>query len=139
MKTEISCGAVVFTHSSNGRDYVIIHALNGDYGFPKGHMEGNETEKQTAIREIKEETGLSVSILPGFREVDEYRLPDHPDVLKRVVFFVAEYKDQKITIQEEELESAELLPYGEAMRRLTFDSSREILRNAQEFIRRTEQ
>ncbi len=139
MKTEISCGAVVFTHSAGEQNFVVIRALNGDYGFPKGHMESGETEEQTAIREIREETGLSVTILPGFREVDEYLLPAHPDILKRVVFFAAEYEKQRISIQEEELEGAELLPYGEAMRRLTFDSSREILRKAQEFIRRREQ
>ena len=58
---EKSCGAVVFTNDSGQRKYLIIKSLNGIYGFPKGHIEINETELEAAKREILEELKLSVS------------------------------------------------------------------------------
>ncbi len=137
MKVEISCGAVVFTKDGEDIKYVVIKALNGDYGFPKGHMERGETEKETALREIREEVGLDVRILPDFRAVDEYPLPGKQGILKRVVFFAAYYENQDIVCQEDELESARVLPFDEARKILTFDSSRTVLDAADRFIRRT--
>ena len=55
MKLEKSCGAVVYTLKNGKPQYVIVQSLEGFYGFPKGHIENNETEKETAIREIYEE------------------------------------------------------------------------------------
>lgn len=72
MKYENSCGAVVFTRHKGEIQYVIIQSLEGYYGFPKGHMEGIEEEKETALREIYEETGLRVHILDGFKTSDEH-------------------------------------------------------------------
>ena len=69
---EKSCGAVVFTRVDGDIKYVIIQSLAGYYGFPKGHMEAGESEKQTALREVYEETGLTVHILDDFRYVDAY-------------------------------------------------------------------
>ena len=51
MKTEKSCGAFII---KDGK-VILIQQLDGFLGFPKGHVEGNETEEQTAIRDIKEE------------------------------------------------------------------------------------
>lgn len=75
MKKEVSCGGVVFNRRNDEILYVIVQSLEGYYGFPKGHMENNETEEQTAVREIYEETGLKVEIIPGFRIIDEYPNP----------------------------------------------------------------
>ena len=58
---EKSCGAVVFTRLNGEIKYVIIQSLAGYYGFPKGHMEAGESEKQTALREVYEETGLTLT------------------------------------------------------------------------------
>ena len=93
MITEKSCGGVVFTRVGEEIRYVIIRGNNGVYGFPKGHMEGNETEEETALREIKEETGLLVALLPIFRTEDEHLiLQTHKEpVMKHIVYFLAEY------------------------------------------------
>ena len=62
MKKEKSCGIIVF---DNDKVLVVKH-LDGHYGFPKGHVENNETEEETAIREVKEETNCDAKIIPGF-------------------------------------------------------------------------
>ena len=67
MKTEKSCGAVVFTVIDSSIKYVIVESKEGYFGFPKGHVEKNETEKETALREIREETGLNVDIIDGLK------------------------------------------------------------------------
>ena len=58
MEIERSCGAVVFTKENKDYRFVIIQSLEGTYGFPKGHMKDYETERQTAMREVREETGI---------------------------------------------------------------------------------
>lgn len=137
MKCETSCGAIIYTIINNAPHYVLVESLGGAWGFPKGHTEPGETEEQTALREIREEVGLEPTLLPGFRLTDEYPLPGKPGVTKRVIFFCATYRGQTIRPQPEELQSAALLPYEEALPRLTFDSSRAILRAAHDFIRQS--
>ena len=67
---EKSCGAVIFYKSRQNTKILLVKNSNGRYwSFPKGHIEDGENEHQTAIREIKEETGLDVVIEKGFREI----------------------------------------------------------------------
>ena len=67
-----SCGFVAYKRIENINHYLIIQSLNGDVGFPKGHMESGESELETAIRELKEETGVDVKVIQGFRRQIEY-------------------------------------------------------------------
>ena len=67
MIVEKSCGAIVFTKNVEGVKYVIIESKESFFGFPKGHVEKNETELETARREVLEETGLQVEFLDDFR------------------------------------------------------------------------
>ena len=137
MNYEYSCGAVVFTRIGGEPHYVLIRAngqSEGCHGFPKGHMEPGETEEQTALREIFEEVGLRVRLLDGFRAVTEYPLPCPPDTRKRVVFFLAEYEDQTVTIQESELTSYVLAPWPQALELTEFADSKRILTEAHEFL-----
>ena len=135
MKEEISCGAVLYTRVDGKIKYLIIKQRGGHYGFPKGHMEGNETELETARREVKEEVGITVSdFIEGFRTSDEYILPHKRGTKKRVILFLAEYSDQRIVIQKKELFGASLYSYDEAMKLLSFDGSRRMLSEADEFL-----
>ena len=137
MLFEKSCGGVVFTRSNNDIYYVLARHTGGHCGFPKGHMEPGEDECTTALREIKEEVGVSATILDGFRAVEQYPLPNKPGVIKQVIYFLAEFSDQVIHHQFEELTDAYLLPYEEALKMLTFDDAKQILIEAHCFLNKT--
>lgn len=134
MQHEKSCGAVVFTRTDKGVKYLLIANLKGIYGFPKGHVEAVETEEQTALREIREETSLRVTLVPGFRAVDEHLIPEKQDTMKQIVYFLAEYEGQEVAYQKEELSGAYLVSYEEAMGMFQFESSRRILTEANHFL-----
>ena len=134
MKFEKSCGAVVFTRTADGIRYVLGQSIGGEYGFPKGHMEAGETEKETALREIFEEVHLKPRFVEGFRMVSEYMLPNKADTKKQVVFFLAEFENQEIRPQAEELRQAVLVGFDEALALLNHENNREILRKADEFL-----
>ena len=134
MTYEKSCGAVVFTREGGKIKYLVIKSLTGIYGFPKGHVEQGETEEQTALREVFEETGISVSLLSGFRVEEEYPLPQKEDTIKQVVYFLGEYCDQEPRYQASELTDALLVDYETAMSLFQFDVSRRILTEADKFL-----
>ena len=138
MNYERSCGAVVFTRQHGQIQYVIIQSLEGVYGFPKGHMEGTESEVETALREIYEETGLRPSLIEGFKTTNIYPLPRKNDVIKHVTYFLAEYEDQQIKYQTEELLGADLMTFEEAMKVIQFENSKRILTEAHTFLSKSE-
>ena len=115
MKYETSCGAVVFTKENQAIKYLLIQNKEGIYGFPKGHMEGTESERETALREVFEETHVNVTLLDGFRTVDEHPIPQKENTIKQIIYFLGFFENQKIIYQEEELSSACLVSYAEAM------------------------
>ena len=63
MIQEKSCGAVIYTESRGRRIYLIELMQKGHCSICKGHVEEDESEHQTAEREIFEETGLSVKFV----------------------------------------------------------------------------
>lgn len=138
MTMERSCGGIVFTRKDGQIRYVIIQSITGCYGFPKGHVEPGETEAQTALREIYEETGLKPTLLTGFRATDSYAIPKRHNTVKFVTYFLAEYTDQDICYQKEELRGARLLSYEEALKKLPFKNARRILTQANNFLTKRE-
>ena len=57
---EKSCGAVVFCQKDSDIKFLLVRERSGFWCFPKGHMEAGESEQETALREVKEETGITV-------------------------------------------------------------------------------
>ncbi len=129
-----SCGFVAYKEIKNERLYLIVRTSNGEYGFPKGHVENNETEHETAIRELKEETNIEVQIIDGFRHQIEYEFPNRPDVIKISVYFLGKYIKEEIVCQESEVLEAEFLPMDKALELLSFEETRQILREADAYI-----
>ena len=135
MKHEKSCGAVVFTRENGTVRYVITESIRHFFGFPKGHVEAGESEEETALREVLEETGLCVSLIDGFRMEDTYSFRNADETIeKQVVYFLGEYERQVPKAQESELSSIRLCDYEEALSLLRFDGQREILKKAHERI-----
>ena len=63
----------MFRPNEESYDLILLrHRFGGHWSFPKGHVEQGENEQQTAMREVKEETGVSITLLDGFRESVEY-------------------------------------------------------------------
>ena len=135
MNWEYSCGAVVFTRQDDQILYVIVQEISGAYSFPKGHTEGNETELETAKREIFEETGLQPVFIKGFREKDEYELAEKPGTRKRVTYFLANFQNESLTPRIGEIQKIHLMTYELALQTLEHDGLRRVLTEANEFLK----
>ena len=136
MRQEKSCGAVIFREDEHGRRfYLILKSVKGHTTLCKGHVEKKETEHETATREIREETGLTVEFLDGFREVVTYS-PSR-GVTKDVVFFLARMSGGTLACQPEEVADARFLPFDAALAALTHASDRAVLQKAHSFLARS--
>ncbi len=132
---EKSCGAVIYRRKSGNLEFLLIkNRRGGNWGFPKGHIERGEDEKATALREVKEETGLDVILTEGFRSLSEY----HPRgrIFKQVVFFLAEMPEGgEITPQQSEIDRFIWADYGLAMRTFRFNNDRNVITQARDWLR----
>lgn len=117
---EKSCGCIIIENEK----VLLIQQTKGHWGFPKGHMEKNETEIETAIREVKEETNLDVDIYPNKRYVMEY-VTDKGN-LKQVVFYIAKKVGGEIKPQENEVNNIEWLNFKDALEKITYDNTKEL-------------
>ncbi len=130
---EKSCGAVVFRQEGRDLRFLLVKNKNGrHWGFPKGHMEKGETEEQTAIREVREETGLHIEILSGFRETSLYR--PFGRIKKQVVFFLAQSGQSRITLQRTEIDHFRWATFFEAVKLFRYDNDIRVLKAAEKWI-----
>lgn len=114
--------------------------MKGDFwDFPRGKVEKGETEEQTAVREIREETQLSeVHIVPGFRKTTSwYYRWKGVNIYKEAVYFLAEVKSERVRISHEHVEFA-WADYDAAMETLTYDNTKNILKAARAFLKKNE-
>jgi len=122
MKREKSCGCIVINDKNK---VLLIHHNAGHWDFPKGHMEEGETEIQTAIREVKEETNIDVEVNEKFRYTTKYSPKE--DVMKEVVYFLAKNISDNKEAQLEEVSEVKWVNFEEALETITYDTSKEIL------------
>lgn len=121
-KKEKSCGCIII---KNGK-VLLIQQTEGHWGFPKGHMELGETEIETAKREVKEETNIDVEINKDKRYVLEYTTDK--GIFKEVVLFIAKKINGDERYQVSEIKTMEWLTYKDAIDRITYDNTRELLK-----------
>ena len=130
---EKSCGGIIFYKTRQNVKILLVKNNNGRYwSFPKGHIEEGETEQETAIREIKEETGLDVTIVRNFREISEYC--PFGKIRKRVVFFLARAFTDNVRIQEEEIDSYIWVDLQQARKLCSYDNDLRIIEKAETAI-----
>lgn len=134
MIMEKSCGAVVFTVRDGQRLYLLEHMVRGHVSLCKGHVEGAETEHETALREIREETGLAVELLDGFSRTIRYSPGEGH--LKDVTFFLAFAPSWETRPQPEEVSSIQWADLPRALTALTHQSDRETLLAADRYLNR---
>lgn len=133
---EKSCGAVVFYNGKSNTRILLVKNNNGRYwSFPKGHIEIGETEQETAVREIKEETSLDVEIKDGFREVSDYC--PFGKIRKHVVFFLAQAFTDNVKIQEEEIAEYVWVDLQQARKLCSYDNDLRIINKAETAIKIT--
>ena len=131
---EYSAGVVVFKRTRKGLRYLVIRSCTGAYGFPKGHIEAGESEKEAALRELYEETGIRARLIDGFVHRDEYPIPFLKNTVKHVVYFLGEYESGEPTPQENETSAVYFLDYKEAAKRFYFPNLKLILSRARRYI-----
>ena len=138
MIEETSAGIVLFRKEDSKNVFLLLHYPSGHWDFVKGKMEKDETIHETAIRETKEETGITdVEFVGGFEEWIEYNFQYQGELVqKKVVFFLAETKTKQIEISHEHLGHT-WEDYNNAMEKTTFDNAKTVLTKAQALLSKT--
>ncbi len=133
MNYEKSCGAIVYRKFHGNTEILLIrHIKSGYWSFPKGHVERDETEAETAVREIKEETNIDVLIDTGFRETVSFS--PRRDTIKNVVYFVAKALNHDTRPQLEEISETRWIEIGQAISHLTYENDKLVVSKAKAFI-----
>lgn len=141
MKIEISAGIVTYLEKVNQdkleRLYLILHYTEGHWDLPKGKLEPGETNLEAAIRELKEETGLTATIIPGYEQSINYMFknPKNELVEKKVTFFLGKADSEKVTLSHEHL-YYKWLPIGDALKQITFGNAKQVLKMADQYLAR---
>jgi bis(5'-nucleosidyl)-tetraphosphatase len=132
-----AAGLVVFrTDETGARLYLIIRHAAGHWELPKGHIEPGETWRQTARREVREETGISdLALIPEFARKIQYvyRGKNHRVIHKTVYFGLASTSSKTVRLSDEHSDFA-FLAFHSAMARLTHAATRALLRDAERCI-----
>lgn len=98
-------------------------------GLPKGHLDGDESELDAAIREVREETGIEVEPIEKLGEIRyTYDRRGQP-VDKRVVFYLFEYRSGELA-PDHEIEHVWWMPLEQAASSLTYEGEREMVQRA---------
>ena len=134
MQHEKSCGAIVYRKFHGNIELLLIKNQNGGHwSFPKGHVEGTETEEETAVREIMEETGIQVALDTSFRHVITYA--PKKETTKDVIYFLARALTYDYTPQEEEIAQINWVEINHATSILSYDNDRQLVTLAKEQIK----
>lgn len=156
MSREISAGAVVVRRGQTTGEikFLLLYHGRNYWSFPKGHVEPGEKATTAFLREVAEETGLhrhDLKIIPDFRATERYvfretasrrrgqvvRTPRHPGatVFKIVIFYLVETRKREVVVSDEHSGYA-WFTYPEALRIAKYPGTRDILKQAYEFIRK---
>ena len=135
MRKQKSAGIVLFRNISNENEFLLLNYPQGHWDFIKGKIEQNETPHETAIRETKEETGITnIEFVDGFEESVEYDFRfKKEDIHKKVIFFLAKTNEKNIKLSHEHNDYL-WLEYNDALKKTTFENAKNVLTKANEFL-----
>jgi len=129
-KYENSCGAIVF--NENTEKVLLVKMHNGNWGFPKGHIESNETKEETAIREVFEETNIKIKIIPNFEREIKY-IPNE-NTIKKVTFFAGITQEENVIVETHEIEDFKWCTSEEALKLVTYKLQKDVLEKSRKVI-----
>ena len=135
METEKSAGIVLFRNDSGKNEFLLLNYPQGHWDFVKGKIEKNETLHEAALRETREETGISnIEFFYGFEESVEYDFRfKKEDIHKKVIFFLAKTNEKNIKLSHEHNDYI-WLEYDDALKKTTFENAKNVLIKANEFL-----
>ena len=138
MEEEKSAGIVLFRSISDKNEFLLLNYPQGHWDFIKGKIEQTETPHETALRETKEETGISnIEFIDGFEESIEYDFRfKNKDIHKKVIFFLAKTSEKKIKLSHEHNDYL-WLGYNDALKKTTFKNAKNVLLKANKFLSST--
>ncbi len=138
MIEETSSGLVLFRKENKKILFLLLHYPSGHWDFVKGKIENGESPHQTAIRETKEETGITdIKFLDNFEEWIQYNFQFEGELVqKKVIFFLGETKTKDIKISHEHLNYT-WMDYSTAMEKITFDNAKTVLSKSYALLSKT--
>ena len=138
MREQKSTGIVLFRNDSGKNEFLLLNYPQGHWDFIKGKVEEGETPHETALRETKEETGISdIEFIDGFEESVEYDFRfKNEDIHKKVIFFLAKTNEKKISLSHEHNDFV-WLEYDNALKKTTFRNAKNVLSKTNEFLLNT--
>jgi bis(5'-nucleosidyl)-tetraphosphatase len=136
MFQERSCGTVVFIKKDAEVTFLLLQYEAGHWDFVKGNVESGESEKDTVIRELQEETGIvDAKFIEDFREKIEYFYRRQGTTIhKEVIFFLIETHTESVKISYEHVGYI-WLNYKQAMEKLTFRNAKDVLQKAHKLLK----
>jgi len=133
---ELSAGGVLYRRSADGAlEVLIIKDSYGNWGFPKGHVEANESLEAAAIRECQEETGLrSLQLIGSIGMSDWYFRAGQMLVHKYCDYFLleADSAESAEPQRDEGIQACAWTDPDRALQQITYVNARQILRLALE-------
>ena len=135
MREQKSACIVLFRNDSDKNEFLLLNYPQGHWDFVKGKIEQNETSHETALRETKEETGITnIEFVDGFEESVEYDFRfKKEDIHKKVIFFLAKTNEKNIKLSHEHNDYL-WLEYNDALKKTTFENAKNVLTKANEFL-----
>ena len=131
----ISAGIILVNENGSEKQFLLLNYPTGHWDFIKGGIEDGESLQQTAIRETREETGITdIEFIEGFKEEIEYFFrAENQNVHKKVIFFLAKTNSKNVILSHEHLDAV-WLNYNDALKKLTYDNAINLLKKSNTFL-----